>query len=442
MTQHFIDIALIDVATDRQRQEHDIDAHQDLVDSIRDNGLINPITLNTKQDGSGRWDLIAGERRLRAIKDLHDLETPFIYGDATVPVGMIPFNAYLDLSVAEREIIEFEENIKRKDLTWQERAVAVSKIEGMVQRKAAQTGVPFTKAMVTEVVKSANIGSDGPRLHMDLAIARNIDNPAIAGAKTREEAYKALRKAEQDKRYKEEANRIGPTLKTVDYQAHHGDSLDWMGNCPNGSFDVILTDPPYGMGADDFGDSGKSAFGKHFYEDSAEVIQILRDKLPALFYRITKPDAHLYFFCDIDSFQEWKRDFAAFGWNVFRTPLIWYKPTAFRAPWPEHGPQRKYEIILYARKGEKKVTKLYPDVLTHAPDPQLGHQAQKPVSLFIDLLSRSVQPGDTVFDPFCGTGPIFPAAHSLSCRAVGVELDERAFGIALGRVGKLTKGVA
>ena len=54
-----------------------------------------------------------------------------------------------------------------------------------------------------------------------------------------------------------------------------------------------------------------------------------------------------------------------------------------------------------------------------------------------DLLKRSVRPGMRVLDPFCGTGPVFPAAHSLSAIATGVELDAAAYGIAAQRIQKL-----
>ena len=125
------------------------------------------------------------------------------------------------------------------------------------------------------------------------------------------------------------------------------------------------------------------------------------------------------------------------GWSVFRTPLIWYKRNGMRAPWPEYGPQRKYETILYATKGKRPVLKKAGDVLDYPPDINLGHAAQKPVALFEDLLRRSCHPGDTVLDPFAGTGTIFPAAHVLKCRATGVELDQASYGIAVKRLEQL-----
>lgn len=155
-------------------------------------------------------------------------------------------------------------------------------------------------------------------------------------------------------------------------------------------------------------------------------------------FRVAKPQAHVYIFCDIDQFHE-LRDYIMkpAGWQTFRTPLIWYKPSGFRAPWPDGGPQRKYELILFASKGKKPVTKLAGDVITCNPDDNLGHHAQKPVALFIDLLRRSIRPGDTVLDPFCGSGTIFPACHQLQCRATGIEIDPASYGLAAKRLGEL-----
>ena len=101
------------------------------------------------------------------------------------------------------------------------------------------------------------------------------------------------------------------------------------------------------------------------------------------------------------------------------------------------GPQRKYETILYAVKGKKTVLRMAPDVLDFRADSQLGHSAQKPVALYRELLGRSCVAGSAVLDVCCGTGPIFPAAHELKCRAVGLELDQKSYGIAVQRIQKL-----
>jgi DNA modification methylase len=151
------------------------------------------------------------------------------------------------------------------------------------------------------------------------------------------------------------------------------------------------------------------------------------------FNRLAKPEAHLYICCDIDQFH-WLKDTFGKTWNVFRTPLINYKTGSGRVPLPEHGPRRCSEYILYAHRGGKRVTGIYPDVITTAGDENLGHGAQKPVALISDLLKRSVKPGDRVLDPFVGTGTIFDAAHAHKVRATGIEREANYFGIAARRL--------
>jgi DNA modification methylase len=108
-----------------------------------------------------------------------------------------------------------------------------------------------------------------------------------------------------------------------------------------------------------------------------------------------------------------------------------------RAPWPQQGPQRKWQLILYAIKGEKYAKRLAPDVITCTSDPNLGHPATKPVKLLVDLLSRSCTAGDTVLDAFMGSGSLVVAAHQLKIKATGIELDQGAYGIACKRLGEL-----
>lgn len=106
-------------------------------------------------------------------------------------------------------------------------------------------------------------------------------------------------------------------------------------------------------------------------------------------------------------------------------------------PLPEHGPRRSYELVLYAYRGSKRVTAIYPDVIESKGDENLGHGAQKPVNLYTSLLVRSVRAGDKVLDPFAGTGTIFPAAHQLKCSALGIEKDPSYYGIAVQRIEEL-----
>lgn len=342
------------------------------------------------------------------------------------------------------EEAELEENIRRTDLTWQEQAAATARLADLRRRQAASLGtsLPTTADVAREVrniPEGEELGSAHTEVRRDLILAQHLGNPAVAAAKSREEAWKALKREDNLQRNADLAAVVGRTFTADLHVAHHADAVEWMKQADSSQFDVILTDPPYGMGADEFKDGGGQAGGAqtHRYEDSEEIFERCFDALLQNGFRLAKPQAHLYLFCDIDRFHECREQLALEGWKCFRTPLIWHKPGGIRAPWPQHGPHRKWEMILYAVKGDRPVTKLFPDLVSYSSDSNLGHSAQKPVALYEDLLKRSVRPGDKVLDPFMGTGPIFLAAHALKCTAVGIEQDAASYGIALRRIQSL-----
>lgn len=436
----------IQVAPNRQRREFDEQKLQELSTSIATNGLLQPIVVRAL--GSDAYQLVAGERRLRAIANLHFLGKAVRYAggvDAadqavliSLPQDTIPCLSLGDLDALAAEEAELDENIKRVDLSWQERASAVSRLAALraKQATAAGTSVPRVAAIALEVRGSAD-GVHHETTRRELIVAQHLDKPEVAAAKTVDEAFKVLKRQEEVKKNVELAATVGKTFTSAVHEVHNTDSIAWMKAQPAGLFDVVLTDPPYGMGADRFGDSGGMAAGKHFYDDSYETWIKLMPAFAQETARITKAQAHLYAFCDFDRFHALKSYLEVEGWNCFRTPLVWVKPSASRLPWVDFGPQRKYELILYANKGRKPVTKIFPDVVSYNPDDNMGHNAQKPVALFVDLLKRSVAPGDTVLDPFAGSGPILEAAHELKCKAVAVELDPNPYAMCLKRLDRI-----
>jgi len=442
-----IPLSKIVISPDRQRRTFPAASLQEFADGISKRGLLHPIILRhtsacLELGEVPQLTLVAGERRLRAITDLAALGTSIQHDGQEVPLGHIPYTLFTDLSPLAAEEAELEENTHREDLTWQDRAAAVSRLASLRNKQAAESGktAPTVADIATEVRGSAD-GSYHEATRRELLLAPHLSRPEIAAAKSAEEAFKILKRVESTERNAELGLRVGRTFSSAIHTLRNTDALTWLQEAPAESFDVILTDPPYGMGADEFGDSGGAggAVGGHAYVDDEENFHRIMKVLPYETFRVAKAQAHLYLFCDPDWFIFLRNEFRFAKWTCFRTPLIWLKKGGMRAPWPKEGPQRKWECLLYAVKGKRQTLKLAGDVLDFPPDSNLGHSAQKPVALFQELLSRSVRPGDTVLDPFCGTGPIFPAAHTLKCAATGIEMDTASYGIAVKRVEGLDK---
>jgi ParB/RepB/Spo0J family partition protein len=424
------------VPQNRQRREFDLKALNELGESIKSIGLMHPLVVREEED---IYVLVAGERRLRAITDMHALGETFRCAGQIIPHHFIPVITLGDLDELAREEAELEENIRRVDLTWQERASATARLSSLRLRQAEASGSPPPSvADIAVETRGTREGYHQEATRREIILAKHLDDPEVKAAKSADEAFKLLRRKEDAQKRVQLAEEVGRTFTAE--TAHtllNEDSLAWMAAAEADQFDVICTDPIYGINADEFGDSGGHTAGAHFYEDSYETWKIHISALAKEGFRITKAAAHLYAFCDITRFEEFKSILTAAGWTCFRTPIIWHKPGGNRLPWIDSGPQRKWELILYAKKGNRPVTRIYPDLVTYPADENLGHNAQKPIGLYYDLLRRSVSPGDRVLDPFAGSGPILPAAQELKCRATALEIDPAAFGIGVKRLEKL-----
>jgi ParB family chromosome partitioning protein len=105
-----IDINLIDVNPWQPRTEFKEDALQELAESIKTHGLIQPITVRKIK---GRYQIIAGERRLRAAKLAELTEIPAYIRTAS------------DMEMLEMGLIE---NIQRKDLNPIEIALSFQRL--------------------------------------------------------------------------------------------------------------------------------------------------------------------------------------------------------------------------------------------------------------------------------------------------------------------------
>ena len=462
-------LSSIAIPTNRQRREFNLQKLEELKASIelspaRNTQLLHPPVLRRGEDGS--LILVAGETRLKAITDIFALGGSFRYSGRifTAEEGLIPFTDLGELSALEAKEAELDENIRRMDLTWQEHAAAVKELHELrsaqkqaVRYEASQLPDPAKGAAILSQVAPQTIAdtaqevlgrSDGyyqDTIRKELIVAKHLDNPAVAAAKTVQEAFKILKKEETRAEAAQLAVAMGRTSVEETYEILNMDCLVYMADPANhGKFDVILTDAPYGMGADEFGNAGGKLSGTtHQYDDSYEAWFNLMHGPKfvggwcELSYLVAKSEAHAYVFCDIGNFHVLRDAMAAAGWDVFRTPLIAYKLNSGRVPRPEHGPRRQYETILYAIKGDKTVNHIYPDVIPCQGDENMGHGAQKPVALFQNLLQRSVKPGDMVLDSFAGSGPLLEAAATSQVYSVLIEAVPTYYGLILKRAERL-----
>ena len=423
------------VPKERQRKDFEPGALSDLCDDIALNGLQHPPVV--RSGPNGRLLLVSGERRFRCIRDLASAGIAIRYGQQDIPLDHVPVTDFGELSERDAALLELHENIKRVDLSWQERALAEAKLHEVRSEQAAEVGQRQTYLATAEEIagrplKPTEVPTATTEVRTSVVLAKALaaGDPDIASAKTAREALKIFSKKETEKHYQQVASQLQQTQTHERHILLKGDSTFLMQGLEAEKFDVLLCDPPYGIDAQNF---GSQVFNEHKFDDSKDTWLDTMGVLAEQAFRFCKPKAHAYVFCDPQNWSILHAVFKDAGWNVWRTPLIWVKGTGV-LPRPEHGPRRCYEAILYAIKGDKTTTGVYGDVLNYSPEKTTIHPDQKPVDLYVDLLRRSSRPGDFVVDPFAGSGTIFVAANKLQLTATGIEKEETSFAIATERL--------
>lgn len=205
---------------------------------------------------------------------------------------------------------------------------------------------------------------------------------------------------------------------------YHGDARDVLPELARNSVDLLLTDPPYGMGygGDTAGGAGANNVAADGVRQGVRVIrQVLFETAPLL-----KSDAHLMMFCHWNSWPDFYD--ALSGYATMRNALIWHKAAGSTGNILANY-IRDYEVILYAARGSRDILGdgRYTSILTGyptVPPAQRDHPTQKPVGLLRHIAARHCPAGGLVLDPFAGAGSTLLAASELGMRSIGVEMDE------------------
>lgn len=446
----------------RQRKNIESQPLADLQEAIRQRGLLHPPTFRPLQgepiecvlcEGKGCdaccngftdnviWQLIVGERRTKAMMNLIKAGIPFTFEGKEVPAGKFPaLTIGENLSRADLKQIEFDENKLREALPWQDESEALAEIHRLRQEEnPGQTMKQTAEQLIDEgiVETHSNATKLATEIQRAQAISENLHNPTIAKARNKTEAYNLLLKAEEEK--------INATLAKRRLAAHaelpsikliRGNCLEVLAATESNIADLILTDPPFGIGADSGGFRQRTVH-HHNYEDTPENAKEIAQSIIFDGFRVAKPQANLWLFCDIDLFATLKEMCGRVGWVPFRTPIIWQKSLSEgMAPWQGKGPRRTYEVILYATKGQRGLLASPVDILTYnrVPDNLRTHAAEKPVDLLKRLIECSTLPGDFVLDPCCGSGSTLVAARHTKRTGLGIELDDTFYNTAMSRV--------
>ena len=206
----------------------------------------------------------------------------------------------------------------------------------------------------------------------------------------------------------------------------------WNADCgdaiPEQVADVLITDPPYGVGLTAKKTKHRETAASSTYDDDPDEIRYLIGRVipmalevsggrglvfsgPAMLWAYPEPAAVGCVFCPNGAGS------SSWGFQCLH-PVLFYGKDPYLADGLGRRPN-----------GFSSTASL---------EQQFDHPCPKPMAWMNWAVNRASRVGETILDPFAGTGTTLVAAKRLGRKAVGIEIDEHYCEIAAGR---LSQGV-
>lgn len=459
----FFEVPVVDIIIPEFRQRNAAEPDEQLLTSIRERGLLQPIIIHADKT------LVAGERRLRAHLKLG--------------LSTILARVFEQLSAVERYEAELQENLARKQLTWQEEVKAIGGYHKLRLALNSKNGGSWT-----QMGTATALGLSQGHLSKILIVAEEIEDEEVRSCQTFQGAFNLLAsRAERAKiaaasrgllavgtvtnllpkldpnASKEERteallsnlsleNLGGDSVEDLDknlalikegrearaaLEAQRrfeavgdlvitGDFLEWAESYTGPKFDVMHIDFPWGK---NYSGARTRKTGKAhiapIYADDPDIYLGLVEGFLALQDRVAMNAAHCLFWFDM-RYHAWTvEQFRKAGWDLVSDyPFVWTKGYQGIASDTKRRPRHCYELALMFVRGDRKIVKLDKDHFDCSVDEKL-HLNQKPLPMLKHFLGMFVDEHTAVLDPTCGSGSALAAARQLKAsRVLGIELDE------------------
>jgi len=395
-----------------------------LADSIKEIGLINPITL--KPDGT----INTGRHRLEACKLLGWDEIPFRYTD-TEDARLL-------------ELAEIDENLIRENLSVLERSDHLARRKEIYEELHPETKAGGDRRSMSAKSKgndfhlipsfsddtASKIGVTPRTIRQEVQISKRIDpevketirNTPVADSKTDLIRLSKISDKTQQNKVAEkivsgQSRNVKDAIKQVTKETHEEKVTRIKQLPPNvtlfqGDFrfiglesesvDVILTDPPYAK-----------AYLELYNDLAIKAVDVLKPggTLAVMVGQNYLPD--IFKLMDVPGL--------SYRWTVAyltpggQSPQIW--PKKINTFWKP--------VLLYTKDPEDEM-RWIGDVSRSGGNDKDHHKWGQSVSGMIDLIDRLSNPGDLVLDPFMGAGTTGIAAIERGRKFIGIDLSEEA----------------
>ena len=191
---------------------------------------------------------------------------------------------------------------------------------------------------------------------------------------------------------------------------YHGDCREILPQLE--PVDLVLTDPPYLL--------PQLSGGGNVKHDKIKGDERL--PLDLIYISMFKAINAAYFFCRWDNLKQMPTPKSVLAWVKNNWSMGDLKH--------EHG--RQWEACCFYPKEKHAFIRRIPDVIVADRTVNSLHPTEKPVELMKIIISANE--GNTILDPFMGSGTTLRAAKDLNRKAIGIEIEEKYCEIAVERL--------
>lgn len=216
-----------------------------------------------------------------------------------------------------------------------------------------------------------------------------------------------------------------------------GDCIERMSEIPDGSVDMVFTDPPYrtisGGTSSTHAQGWKTSVlskndGKIFAQNDVTISSYMEH-----FFRVLKPGSHCYVMTNNLNLRNLLNVAEEIGFK-FHNLLAWRKNTCTANRWY----MKELELVcLFYKRPAQRINNAGSKQIFEFDNPRMKrHPTEKPVELIQHYIENSTQQGGLVLDPFAGSGSTAVAAQRVNRRWISCEMDAAYYYPALQRIAK------
>ena len=194
-----------------------------------------------------------------------------------------------------------------------------------------------------------------------------------------------------------------------------GDCLEVMKSIPDKSVDAVITDPPYGIGIAKW---DKIDYYEFLFTESQRV---LRDGCYAFIFstkkNLKRPSFRHDIFAVVKNFAQYRKHLGLID--------AWYPIIYFVTGKPRKLEQKRNWFLLNTANTSRN---------SDNPKSDNEHETPKNIELIMHLAKSYSAKGDTILDPFMGSGTTGVACVQTGRNFIGIEIDPGYFKIAEKRI--------